>query len=55
MRCIACNKIIDEFYIRTSGQDEYCDECMYEVTKILEGIEEEEIEFISIDDLEDEI
>lgn len=55
MRCIACNEIVDEIYIRISGQDEYCHECMHEVTKVLEGIEEEEIEFISIDELEDEI
>jgi hypothetical protein len=55
MRCIACNEIIEDTYIRISGQDEYCHECMFEVTKVLEGVEEEEVEFISIDDLEDEI
>jgi len=57
MRCIACNNIIDDLTIKLTEQDEYCQECITEINKILYNVPDanDHFEIISIEDLEDEI
>ena len=57
MRCIACDNIIDNFFIKLTGQDELCEDCYVAVNKavnpLLEAVEPEII--LDIDSVENEI
>ncbi len=56
MRCEACNKIIDNFFIKISGQDELCEDCYIAVNKAVNPfLEEVGPEITSLDGIEDEL
>lgn len=53
MRCIACNKIIKDYFIKISKQDEYCEECYTEIQKVLNPVTSYYIETVSYDTVKD--
>jgi len=56
MRCIACNEIIDDRFRLISDQEDFCQECMGVITKMIEGIDNDSrLKFVPIEDVEDEI